>query len=89
MTWPSGGDVFVNQNGPYTIARKEGTDPPSAANVPETVPAPPPRVVTVTQEFLSTRGVNIVQQGTPMISDPAEVVLQGQTPAGTSFVRNS
>ena len=88
MTYPAAGlGVSSNAWGPY--GTNPATTTAAAENVTETRPAPPSRVLMVTQEFLSTRGVNIVQQGSPALTDPSEVILAGQTPQGTSFVQNS
>jgi hypothetical protein len=44
---------------------------------------------TATQIYLtSVLQVDSPQQGTPVISDPSEVILAGQTPQGTSFVKS-
>jgi hypothetical protein len=59
----------------------------------KTVPASPSgdhAGMTNTQFYLaSVLVVSGPQQGAPLISDPSEVILQGQDAAGTSFVRSS
>jgi hypothetical protein len=90
MTWPHGADTSVNSMGPYVIGRAEGTSPPLAANVEETKPSTPVSdfSVTNTQHYLANvLDINGSQQGTVAITDPAEVVLQGQDAAGTSYNR--